>query len=212
MSKFLPFSLFLISFLLILPAQADSPPPSDLLLIGDSLAYQLAHALKNEGKDRNVSVAAQGIGGSNTSQWVRRHWAEHACQEHPARLVLVSLGTNDSVIVKIKARQMFPNKKKHTSLDLQMAWTQMAQDLIDVIGESCYKAKIVWLLPPRMPFNLDFVRRGILHTDIDYVFDSAKLDLFKQNDGVHLTWKANVIWADAILDFTRPLLAPGVHQ
>lgn len=184
------FSFVIILFIISVPTLASAE--EKVLLIGDSLAVGLSPHLRKLAKnDNNPSVngsllpnkvrqyVSDSRGGTRLDQWLQHGWAKATLKRHKPTLILVSLGTNDAF-------------KKDT-------WGERARMLVDLAHAN--NSKIVWIIPPPMPFNRNFVWEGAVNSGADGIFDSRCLNLRRHPDKVHVG--DNERWAKEIWKFIR---------
>ena len=161
-----------LSALLVAPAALASPAPAAALLVGDSLAFQLAPRLRKAMGERRL--AADGRGGSSTRQW-RDKWFRRAVERYPGGVVLVSLGVNCT-------RSERP---------------RLAEDigaLVDVC-EDVFQRQLLWLLPPPLKFSTKYLRDAVAEVGCSS-FDPGVLPL---GDGVHPTHAGYEKWATMLV-------------
>ena len=164
-----------------LPASGEPTKPSDpdkpVLLVGDSLAYMLAPRLwKVAKKDYGKKFYSDAKGGTNAEQWIREHWFLDALRRVKPGYVIISLGVNDHG-VPIN-RKKFPERAKKL--------VQLAHH---------HGVKVVFLLPPKLRYPIDAVRRGIRESGADLIHDAEPLGIELINDGIHPSAKGAEAWA-----------------
>lgn len=177
------FFIALLSVLFIFPTICKADPivkkDSKVLLIGDSLAYGLKTPLKKKAKAAEINFVVDARGGTTLHDWYEKGWAKIAIEKQHPSIVLISLGTNDSGYKKkfaIRAKQ----------------FVDMIQDM-DIT--------VVWILPPKMPFSVEFVWKGVWETEATGILDSRCLDLPREKDRIHPTFKSYNKWADEIWNY-----------
>jgi len=163
-----------MSALLLLGA---APSPADALLVGDSLAFQLASRLFKAMRPR--VLAADGRGGSSTRQWLRDRLFRQAVLSRPARVVLVSLGVNCT-------RAERPG---------------LAADIKKLVTSS--PVPVVWLLPPPLKFDTGYLHNAVAEAGCRS-FDPGALPL---DDGVHPTDAGHKRWAELLVEHLWPRVA-----
>lgn len=166
-----------LSLLLSSPALAQQTPV-DALLVGDSLAYQLASRLRKAMGQRKL--AADGRGGSSTRQWRQKRWFQRDLELHPSSVVLVSLGVNCTRVERPK----------------------LADDigvLVDIC-EDVFQRRLLWLLPPPLKFNTQYLRDAVAEVGCPS-FDPGPLPL---GDGVHPTHAGYEKWASLLVTSLWP--------
>jgi hypothetical protein len=103
--------------------------PPLVLLVGDSLAQGLGPPLTRSFAARGVKLESVAVQGSSARDW-RREFLRKALERSQARLVLVSLGTNDSA-----------------SLELAEEFPSNVSRLAEALGGA--KRDVLWLVPPK---------------------------------------------------------------
>jgi lysophospholipase L1-like esterase len=157
----------------------SSPVPSiaasdRVLVVGDSLAVGMRPGFLELGAGERIPTAVDARGGTVTRQWLSRGWLAAALEAHRPTLVLVSLGTND------------------TSGQIT------ADELARVAGElaaACRArgARVVWLLPPPMPWKTDAIAQGLRQAGVTAL--EAPTGLQRAPDRVHMTPDGYRAWA-----------------
>lgn len=142
------------------------PPKYDVLLCGDSLAYQLGPRLIRAGHAAGLRIKAEGRGGTNTAQWAGG-WFTRALERCKAPSVVVSLGLNDAGVKP--NRLAFP---KHA----RQIWEQAAWR----------GRRLIWLLPPAVFYRTEYIREGVAAAGIES-FDTLPLHLVVPPHDVHPT-------------------------
>jgi lysophospholipase L1-like esterase len=161
-------------------AKADEQP-ANILLIGDSLAYGLARPLAAEAKKHNAIVHSNAIGGTNTRQWAKlKPWLIHSLDKWHPQWVFVVLGTNDYGV---------PTWRKQ--------FGEHAEIVVKKIHE--HHAKVVWLTPPRIKINTNFIYFGATASDAESVFDYRTTDIPLWEDRIHPSFKGDQQWSEMIM-------------
>lgn len=150
--------------------------PADL--IGDSLAVGLYNPLRKELAVKGVQLRGHGKGGSSAPQWLYNGWLDQVLYLQP-KMVLVSLGTNDSAPASTNGKKNFPPAIKKIVEAIRAAGAQP-----------------VLLAPPPMPWSLNEINAGLQATGAPVI--AAPVNLQRQPDKIHLTPEGNVQWAKAI--------------
>jgi lysophospholipase L1-like esterase len=168
-----------LAFMLAPPLRrtaADAEKPT--LLVGDSLAYMLAPRLwKVAKKEYGKKLYTKARGGTNAQQWIENHWFVDALMGVRPERVLISLGVNDHGVPV--NRQKFPGR---------------ARRLVELAHQ--HHVKVVWLLPPKLRYPIDAVRKGIRESGADQVHDAEPLDIQLISDGIHPSAKGAEDWAE----------------
>lgn len=145
-----------------------------VLLVGDSLAQGLKPHMGQIASTDKVAFTADGRVSTRVDQWV--HTLPQVLAATNPTLVLVSLGTNDAVAPGKIAE--FPSNAK------------AIVDMVHARG-----AKVVWLLPPKMPFSTDVIRQGVEQAGPDLVWPSDRYAIERGPDQIHPTARGNAYWA-----------------
>jgi lysophospholipase L1-like esterase len=150
-----------------------------LLLVGDSLAQGLAAPLKRLAADGSVNATSDGRVGTRIDQWAQQTWLQTDLQSSPT-FVLVSLGTNDMKLANALSERPL--------LDQLLARLRASN------------ARVVWILPPTMPFPDPGVRAMIADTGV-LLFRSDLLAIARGPDSIHPTAAGYAGWAGSIWQF-----------
>lgn len=162
--------LALLALVVLAPSVSGArPEPIDVLLVGDSLAYQLGPRLRKAIAPRRLQTVARG--GSSARQWLRHRWFQRAAATYPAKVMLVSLGTNC----------------------IRSERPELGADMVQLIRQA--RAPVVWLLPPPLRFSTDYIRRAVEQAEVRS-FAPGPLKL--EHDGVHPTDSGHQEWARRI--------------
>jgi lysophospholipase L1-like esterase len=148
-----------------------------VLLVGDSLAVGLKVGFGELAAADGVPFAADARGGTVTRQWISRGWLVAALEQHRPTVVLVSLGTNDTT-------------GQISATDMQ----RQARDLAELCRAR--GARVVWLVPPPMPWKLTALLEALERAGIPRV--DAPAGLQRAGDRVHLTPAGYRAWATAV--------------
>jgi hypothetical protein len=156
------------------PAAESGPvlDPGDVVLVaGDSLAAGLAAPLRTE-LHFVYRFGAASRNGSTAGYW-RAALAAELARVRPS-VVLLSLGTNDAL--SASARKTFAENLR-------------------ALREACAaaRARVVFIEPPSMPFDLSVIRDAIRQSGALWVEAPAVLE--RAPDDIHLTPKSYAAWA-----------------
>lgn len=152
---------------------------STVMLVGDSLAVGLGSHFHSILKKENYKTISYSKSGTTTAHWSRR--IEGLLKTHSPKLVLVSLGTNDSYDV---------------------GKSQPTEDMYRRMSETITKsgAVLVWIGPPDIKRNkivkIDDIRTMITNT-IPLYFHSEK-ERIPLIDGIHTTGLGYYSWMKSI--------------
>lgn len=168
-------TLFVLAILLFAPqARAES---IDVLLIGDSLAYQMAPHLVKVAKEKQVTLRVVAYGGSSVVQWIRKGWVRGALKRWTPRQVWISLGTNCTLSERKKIRE----------------------DIVKLVMQ--VDASVLWLVPPKLYFSTAYLTDALRDLELP-VFSIGKLpmgwDKKHNRDDVHPTAEGYRSWARAL--------------
>lgn len=164
---------FLATMLISPVVLADEKPT---LLVGDSLAYMLAPRLRKVAKEYRRTFYANGRGGTNAAQWIDNGWFLDALAQRKPERVLISLGVNDHGVPV--NREKFPTRAKR---------------LVEISHSR--SVQVVWLLPPKLRYPIDAIRKGVRESGADQIHDAEPLDIKLIEDGIHPTAKGAEVWA-----------------
>lgn len=145
------------------------PSGSKLLIAGDSLAVGMSDEFVRIAKRRGYIPHTHAIVGTNAIQWVK--WIESDITKYSPKLVIVSLGTNDAMII-----------------DQIRKFDNIYRDIQDVVERN--GAVLVWIGPPKLPREKiphATEIRTILLTTIHNYFDSERLNIARGVDKIHST-------------------------
>lgn len=154
---------------------------SDILLVGDSLAVGLSTQFHKLAKQSGYKPHTHAIVGSTTNQWIKLLKSD--LKKIEPKLVIVSLGTNDST--------MSPE------------WFNIHQNIFSELTKIVIDSgvKIIWIMPPSLQ-NKNFKSQNLV---IDLIkktdsmqFDSTQLEIPRSKDKVHPTIKGYQLWMDSI--------------
>lgn len=161
-------------------------PGSRIMLVGDSLAVGLQVPLGQLARTTGSEFAAFSQSGSTIRRWVRDAQVSATLGTFKPTVVLVCLGTNDSL-----GNQ--PTEVLASQISEMKDWLQESG------------AAVVWILPPKLPFP-ERVSGAIKAAGVK-TFVSANLPL-PQPDGIHSTGKGYAGWAEHIWAFLSCSSAP----
>jgi hypothetical protein len=146
-----------------------------VLLLGDSLAFQLGPPLWRQAREVKQRVHVRAHGGSSARQWIQRRWVSRAASSVRAERVLVSLGVNCT-------RSERP---------------RLAQDIatiVDIIAD--LGAPTLWLLPPPLRFSTEYLVQAVSEAGVP---SFAPGPLPMESDGVHPTYRGQQRWAQLLV-------------
>ena len=146
--------------------------------MGDSLAQGLSAPIKKYAKDNKIKYHSRTVVGSTSANWSHSESLNQDLKKYNPDLIVVSLGTND----------MRGDKSPQKSMET------ISQKLIST------GAKIIWLIPPSMPFPDRGVREIINHlpSQINKLScDDSTLE--RSEDKIHFTQKGYDDWAKCII-------------
>jgi lysophospholipase L1-like esterase len=161
------------------PASADPiAPPAKVVLVGDSLAEGMSSRFKELARLCGYSRTAFHRRGSTMENWHNK--MEEIVKSAKPSLVVVSLGTNDSIAEEATETD---NKKR-------------VRKILGAIRSG--GSKVLWILPPKLPpafKHQEEVRRTISEElSPDEIFDSQQLSFERSEDGVHATARGYSQW------------------
>lgn len=148
-----------------------------ILMIGDSHAEVIGPAMQRTAEKAGYEWTTVAVRGSRVVHWpaVLRNLLARV---KPSMIVVV-LGTNDIVVGDA------------TNLDARVGEIIHAANQADAI--------LVWISPPTMPIRYPVrhtVQSAIMTTPI--AFDTTKIMVSRQKDGIHATPEGYVHWSDSV--------------
>jgi lysophospholipase L1-like esterase len=158
-----------------------------VLLVGDSLSVGLKTPMQALATKTGASFASFTESGTTMRRWINDAQVSATLQNYLPTLVLVCLGTNDSA-----------GNTPNETLAGQV--TQM-RDWLTSTG-----AKIVWILPPKLPFP-DRVGPAVTAAGIAS-FPSSTLPI-PQPDGIHTSGRGYAGWAEHVWAYLSCSPAPA---
>ena len=169
-----------------LPAKASPLIPSGkrVLIVGDSLGMGFGPHLEKTLRENNYETYLHTVLGSTTKRWMSM--IMHDLTKYKPSLVVVSLGTNDSV-----ANQEWLERNK-----------EVYSRFVELVESS--GAKLVWVGPPevkrKLLLRLSIVRQYISEAS-PLLYDTRTINIPLSEDGVHSTPVGYKLWADSIWDW-----------
>lgn len=155
-------------------------PGAKVMLVGDSLAAGMERQFFKLAKASAYEPVAHTVVGSNVLQW--SSWIKKDVATYAPRLVVISLGTNDAMIID-RIRKV-PNAYK---------------DLQQYIEE--HGAAVVWIGPPKFPKervpHQPEIKQMIVEVARNY-FDSETLFIERGSDKIHSTPTGYNGWMSSI--------------
>lgn len=183
---------FILLFTAFVLANKPIPEPtkpliekkSNILLVGDSLALGMSYQFIKLARENGYNPHTSAIGGSNTLQWVSK--IDKELIHHKPKLVLVSLGTNESGY-----------------------WGQFILNHPDIYKDFVNKinktgAKIVWIGLPELPMNKlpqQNKVRELINNATDVYYDSTTIQIQKAEDEIHATPEGYKYWINQVWDW-----------
>jgi lysophospholipase L1-like esterase len=164
-------------FCLFFSYEVINPTPQSIYVVGDSLAQGLSLPLKQFAQDKKIKFHSRTIVGSTSIFWSKSYQFKNDLKTYSPDLIIVSLGTNDM-------------KLSHAA---QKEIEKISQQLINT------GARIIWLVPPSMPFTDNGVRDVIYH--LPSQINKLKCEDFsleRSKDKIHFTFKGYNDWAECI--------------
>lgn len=150
-------------------------PPARFLLLGDSLALGLNAPLRSE-LARFVWAPTHARIGATLADFRN---VEAILDETKPSVVIVSLGTNDAAA---------------PSPDYHMHFGAHAVEFVRAIQAT--GARVVWLMPPEMPFETEDILDAIVRSGATYLMPPSTLE--RAADRIHLTQRGYAAWAHRV--------------
>lgn len=152
-------------------------PTDRVLLAGDSLAAGLASPMKKAAEVSGIQFKGHGVVGSRIDEWDSKYIAPDL--GFAPTVVVLSLGTNDMNMFDPTAQQA----------------GHVASLLAKIRGAG---ARIVWIIPPTMPFSDKGVRAMVEGSGADELVHGELLDLPRGADQIHMTPSGYQAFSDAV--------------
>jgi len=153
-----------------------------IYVVGDSLAQGLSSPLKQFAKDKKIKFHSRTVVGSTSIFWSKSYYLKNDLKTYNPDLIIVSLGTNDMKLSHAPQKEI----------------EKISQQLINT------NAKIIWLVPPSMPFTDNGVREVIYHLPSQInKLKCEDLSLERSKDKIHFTFKGYNDWAKCIEENIR---------
>lgn len=148
-----------------------------ILLIGDSHAEGIGPLMQRTAERAGYQWTTVAVRGSRVVHWpaVLRNLLVRV----KPSLVIVSLGTNDAVVGDA------------SNIDRRIAEVQSAANNADAV--------LVWVSPPTLPIRYPVrhtVQTAVMASPI--AFDSTKIVIARQNDGIHATPDGYAFWGASV--------------
>lgn len=160
-------------------------PNDRVLLAGDSLAAGLTKPMGELAKQAGIAFKGHGVVGSRIDEWDSKYLepelGESGTLSFAPTVVVLSLGTNDM--------KMFDPSKQ------QKARVQSVIDKVRAAG-----ARVVWIIPPTMPFDDKGVRAMLEAAGADMVIHAERLELARAPDQIHMTPSGYGVFAKHVWD------------
>jgi len=156
-----------------------------ILLGGDSLGVGLCPEFKKLAKEEGYAGVCQSIGGTNTKQWSQ--WLPSKLSTYHPKLVILSLGTNDSGAIA-KAFLDHPEN---------------IAKIVDAVNKA--EAKLVWIGLPdlhkkKLPYRDQVLQ--LITNNVENVYDSTGT-LGQSQDQIHFTGDGYKNWMNDIWSWIK---------
>lgn len=205
-------------------ANIDLAPGKDIIVIGDSLADGLHIGLQQLASDRQIkqrlrkqTKTSSGLAHSSKINWLKT--ARQIARGKKYGIVIVTLGTNDLVGLRLKGRTIYYNDDRWNA-----AYAERVKELVGVLRSS--GADVYWVGLPitrRNRFQRDYhrlnsvFRTAAVEAGANYVDTWTPLSsqgkyspygqnlrgrraLLRTSDGVHFTPAGYKVYANIVLD------------
>ena len=166
----------------------DSVPKS-ILIIGDSMTFNLALRLAQYAKQNGHTIHAVNWDSSNTKIWAESDTLEYFMKKYDADFVFISLGSNELYFKKPETR--LPYVKR----------------ILEVIDTVPY----IWIGPPNWEEDTgvnDMLQRACRRGSF---FRTDGMKLARKKDKIHPTRQASAEWIDSVMRWmpasAHPILA-----
>jgi lysophospholipase L1-like esterase len=159
------------------PAEA----PERVLVVGDSMAWALANALRPLVEQEGGKFRVR----SRTSDSIRGYAVNHKMQsdvrETRPDVVIISLGANEALVPRPEGLATY------------------IQRIVKEVGpRECY-----WVGPPMWRPDTGVVKLLAEHASPCRFFNSSELTLERRPDGIHPNPEGSKVWAQAVYDWIK---------
>lgn len=151
-------------------------PGQRLYLVGDSLSVGMDKHFRSLASQAGVTYSSSTKSGTRTPQWTTATF-QSALSSFSPNLVLISLGTNDSLSSLSPAQH-----------------TDAIRKLLALVRAA--GAEALWILPPRLPWKETF--SDLVRAEGAPVFESGEIEIPKAPDGIHSTGAGYAGWAGLV--------------
>lgn len=153
----------------------DSTPQS-ILLIGDSMTFNLALRLAQYAKANGHQFHSVNWDSSGTIRWAKSTHLEEYIKEYGATYVFISLGANELYL---------KDPKSHI---------KYVEAILKQVGDLPY----IWIGPPN--WKEDFGVNDMLEQTCapGSFFRSAGMEFKRRKDGIHPTRESSALWIDSV--------------
>lgn len=153
-------------------------PGDPIFLFGDSLAVGLDPFLRRLAAENRIAYGSESKGGTTMRYWLQNSVFKAHLQQTGAKVVLISLGTND------------------TYSNLTAAQLRQDAEAILQLAQGSERRKVLWILPPKLPKE-DRASPAIRDTGVD-VYESSRLEIPMGGDQIHPTSSGYAMWAGMV--------------
>ncbi|MCM1152591.1 MAG: SGNH/GDSL hydrolase family protein [Muribaculum sp.] len=156
-------------------APMDSTAQS-ILLIGDSMTWNLAIRLAQYAKQNGHQFHAINWDSSNTKIWAESDTLQYFIKKYAATYVFISLGSNELYLTKPESHRKY------------------VESIIDKLGGRPY----VWIGPPnwKEDAGINDMIQSVCAPGA--FFRSAGMTFERKKDKIHPTRKASALWIDSV--------------
>ncbi|MCM1377696.1 MAG: SGNH/GDSL hydrolase family protein [Clostridium sp.] len=156
-------------------AKTDSTPQS-ILLIGDSMTWNIALRMAQYAKQNGHQFHAINWDSSSTTTWAKSDTLQHFIEKYDVTYVFISLGSNELYLAKPESHRKY------------------VEEIIEKVGDRPY----VWIGPPNWMEDAgvnDMIQSACAPGSF---FRSAGMSFERKKDKIHPTKKASALWVDSI--------------
>ncbi len=168
--------------------RVDSMPQS-ILLIGDSMTYNLALRMSKYAKQNGHTFHAVNWDSSNTKTWAGCDTLDHLLDRYAVTYVFISLGANEAYLKKPEVRK------------------PQVEAVLKKIGDRPY----VWIGRPNWKEDMGLNKFLESECRPGSFFLTGQMPLKRRKDGIHPTAEASAIWVDSLMRWlpqsSHPILA-----
>lgn len=163
--------------------------PQSILLIGDSMTYNIALRMSKYAQQNGHTFHAVNWDSSNTKTWAGCDTLDNLLSRYDVTYVFISLGANEAYLKKPEVRK------------------PQIETILQKIGNIPY----VWIGPPNWKEDLGLNKFLASECRPGSFFLTGQMNLKRRKDGIHPTVEAAAEWVDSLMRWlpqsSHPILA-----